>query len=99
MQCNSRFVAVVGILVMAFFGSMAQTKEPLRKDISPCADISHGDHPKEKLSNGKLDVVVFLPDKDNGYYRSTRFDWSGLVPCVSLAVTNSSGNGSVNMIL
>jgi hypothetical protein len=33
MQCNSRFVAVVGILGMAFFGSMAQTKEPLGKDI------------------------------------------------------------------
>ena len=27
---------------------------------------------------------MFLPDAKNGYYRSTRFDWSGVVGCVSL---------------
>src|SRR6202012_507341 len=44
----------------------------------------HGDHPKVMLTSGKMQAVVFLPDKDNGYYRATRFDPSGLVPCVSL---------------
>jgi len=51
---------------------------------SPCANIPHGDHPKHLLSNGKLDVLVFLPDAKNGYYRSSRFDWSGVVGCASV---------------
>jgi hypothetical protein len=51
---------------------------------SPCSDIPHSDHPKAMLSNGKMSAVIFLPDKDNGYYRSTRFDWSGVVGCVAV---------------
>ena len=49
-----------------------------------CADLPHSDHPKAVLSNGKLEAVVFLPDEKTGYYRSTRFDWAGVVGCVSL---------------
>jgi hypothetical protein len=51
---------------------------------SGCAEVPHGDHPKVLLTNGKLDALVFLPDAKDGYYRSTRFDWSGVVGCVSL---------------
>jgi hypothetical protein len=51
---------------------------------STCADVPHGDHPKTLLSNGKLSALVFLPDAKDGYYRSTRFDWSGVVACASL---------------
>ncbi|HMF53636.1 MAG TPA: hypothetical protein VK593_04760 [Edaphobacter sp.] len=54
------------------------------KSVSLCEDVPHGDHPRKLLSNGKLDVLVFLPDAKNGYYRSTRFDWSGVVGCASL---------------
>ena len=50
---------------------------------SPCAEVPHADHPKFLLSNGTLDVLVFLPNAIEGYYRSTRFDWSGVVACVS----------------
>lgn len=51
---------------------------------SPCADVPNSDHPKAMLSNGTLDALIFLPDVNNGYYRSSRFDWSGVVGCVSL---------------
>jgi hypothetical protein len=51
---------------------------------SLCADVPHGDHPKALISNGTLDALIFLPDPKNGYYRSSRFDWSGIVGCVSL---------------
>src|SRR5215813_4323923 len=78
--CAAALIALMG---MTAASSTAQTNESV-KDASPCADVPHSDHPKEMLSNGKLDVLVFLPDKNNGYYRSTRFDWSGVVPCVSL---------------
>jgi hypothetical protein len=50
---------------------------------SPCSTTPHIDHPKAYLSNGKLDALVFLPDTAQGYYRSTRFDWSGVVGCIS----------------
>lgn len=37
------------------------------------------DHPEAEISNGLLTARMYLPDPDNGYYRSTRFDWSGAV--------------------
>jgi hypothetical protein len=37
-----------------------------------------------RLTNGKLTLAVFLPDADHGYYRGSRFDWSGIVGCASL---------------
>jgi hypothetical protein len=54
------------------------------ESVSGCAEVPHGDHPKALLTNGKLGALVFLPDTTSGYYRSTRFDWSGVVGCVSL---------------
>lgn len=50
---------------------------------SPCGNIPNADHPKAQLSNGDVDAVVFLPDPVRGYYRSTRFDWSGVIGCAS----------------
>ncbi len=50
---------------------------------SPCSEVPNADHPKVKLSNGDVDAVVFLPDPTQGYYRSTRFDWSGVIGCIS----------------
>lgn len=51
---------------------------------SVCANVPHSDHPKAMISNGKLEALVFLPDAKNGYYRGPRFDWAGVVGCVSL---------------
>lgn len=50
---------------------------------SPCASIPHADHPSAYLTNGQVDLVLFLPDTTNGYYRSSRFDWSGIIACAS----------------
>lgn len=33
----------------------------------------------ETLRNSHLKVSILLPDKKHGYYRSTRFDWSGII--------------------
>ncbi|MBT9332397.1 hypothetical protein [Paracidobacterium acidisoli] len=27
--------------------------------------------------------MIYLPDPQNGYYRASRFDWSGVVPCLT----------------
>jgi hypothetical protein len=78
LRCLAKAGFTVLILALAI-NCRAKTKI-----VSDCADVPHGDHPKVLLTNGKLDALVFLPDSKNGYYRSTRFDWSGVVACVSL---------------
>src|SRR5262245_35862028 len=37
------------------------------------------DFPAAEISNGELRVKIYLPDAKNGFYRSTRFDWSGVI--------------------
>ena len=37
------------------------------------------DYPRLELDNGVLRVSMYLPDAERGYYRGTRFDWSGLI--------------------
>ena len=68
------FALVAGTVLLAQ-ASYAQNADKT----SPCASLPHSDHPKVTLSNGKMEAVIFLPDKDNPYYRATRFDWSGIV--------------------
>jgi hypothetical protein len=38
--------------------------------------------PQTDISNGIVNARVYLPDTANGYYRSTRFDWSGVMPAL-----------------
>jgi len=37
------------------------------------------DFPKAIISNGLIEATLYLPDKQTGYYRATRFDWSGVI--------------------
>lgn len=37
------------------------------------------DYPSSTLSNGLIDVQLYLPDSEIGFYRGTRFEWSGLI--------------------
>jgi hypothetical protein len=38
-----------------------------------------GDPPQAEITNGQIRVKLYLPDARNGYYRATRFDWSGVI--------------------
>jgi hypothetical protein len=40
--------------------------------------------PQATIANGRLRAVVLLPDATQGYYRGTRFDWSGAVASLRL---------------
>lgn len=42
------------------------------------------DAPHVSLSNGTLAAKVWLPDPQMGFYRGTRFDWSGLVGSLTM---------------
>jgi hypothetical protein len=35
--------------------------------------------PQLNISNGSVDANLYLPDLQSGYYRGTRFDWSGVI--------------------
>jgi hypothetical protein len=37
------------------------------------------DFPSAEITNGQIQAKVYLPDPHNGFYRSTRFDWSGVI--------------------
>jgi hypothetical protein len=37
------------------------------------------DFPQFVLANDAIKLLIYLPDTEKGYYRGTRFDWSGLI--------------------
>lgn len=81
---NGKGIAVIAAALMLGHTAYTQNDVAAAKSSPACADVPHGDHPKALLSNGTLSALVFLPDAKDGYYRSTRFDWSGVIACVSL---------------
>jgi hypothetical protein len=49
------------------------------------------DVPQAKISNGVIKSLLFLPDKTVGYYRGTRFDWSGIIATLEFEGHNFYG--------
>lgn len=43
------------------------------------ADKDDTKYPQHTLANGALKLTIYLPDAEKGYYRGTRFDWSGII--------------------
>lgn len=41
--------------------------------------VSAADPPEADISNEMIRARLYLPDPDSGYYRATRFDWSGVI--------------------
>jgi hypothetical protein len=41
--------------------------------------------PSAEISNGLVKARLYLPDVQNGYYRGTRFDWSGVIASLEYA--------------
>ena len=79
--------AVVSAILMGLLGNahgeQAMAKQAAEDAAGPCATIPHLDHPHVVLKSGDLQVLIFLPDAKNGYYRAQRFDWAGLIGCTS----------------
>src|SRR6266404_1103247 len=44
-----------------------------------CAAAAAANFPGAEISNGSIRVKLMLPDPENGSYRGTRFDWSGII--------------------
>src|SRR5712692_6476260 len=50
--------------------------------------VSAGSAPEAEIANGSIRVRLYLPDADTGFYRGTRFDWSGVVGSLEYAGHN-----------
>jgi hypothetical protein len=48
-----------------------------------CSPAPGASYPTATISNGLIKAVIYPPDAQNGYYRGVRFDWSGVVGCLS----------------
>lgn len=46
---------------------------------------SQSQHPDAQITNGQIRARVYLPDPQKGFYRSTRFDWSGVIASLEYA--------------
>ena len=44
-----------------------------------CHSVAAAEFPQAKISNSAIHAKLYLPDARQGYYRGTRFDWSGVV--------------------
>jgi len=43
------------------------------------ATLAAADFPQAEISNAAIRAKLYLPDAQEGYYRATRFDWSGQI--------------------
>ena len=43
------------------------------------AGLGAAEFPQAEIANGLVRAKLYLPDAQNGYYRATRFDWSGVI--------------------
>jgi hypothetical protein len=69
-------------LAFAFL-SLAACSSGSAAETAGCSSASQSNYPKATITNGAVQAVLYLPDAKNGYYRASRFDWSGVIPCLS----------------
>jgi hypothetical protein len=79
-------VAYFAIASLAFHATSARATTT-----GGCAPIEPLSAPRAAISNGIVNAVVLLPDAKNGYYRGSRFDWSGVIGCVTYEGHNYFG--------
>lgn len=68
-------------LALALFAACATQSEPEE----PAVAETPAGPPQTSISNGVIDMQLYLPDAENGYYQGTRFDWSGVVHSLTYA--------------
>jgi hypothetical protein len=53
--------------------------------------VAAAQHPSATINNGQIKASIYLPDAKNGFYRGTRFDWSGIVSSLEYKEHNYIG--------
>lgn len=44
-----------------------------------CASLNAATPPEAAIANGQIQAKIYLPQAERGFYRGTRFDWSGVI--------------------
>src|SRR5438445_13255969 len=50
--------------------------------------VSAASPPEMEIGNGAIQMRLYLPDTQAGFYRGTRFDWSGVIGSLEYAGHN-----------
>src|SRR5262249_37740664 len=78
LRLDRRTVLASGLLLLG--GAASGRPESFRgKKVSRTPYPPVAEYPNLVLTNGELALTVVLPDAKRGFYRGTRFDWSGQV--------------------
>jgi hypothetical protein len=64
-----------GLLAVALAATLSQDPAAGQSQSSKASQMP----PESVISNGQISAKVYLPDAERGFYRSTRFDWSGVI--------------------
>lgn len=74
-QSGRREVLAAGLAaVLLPAGGSVAVAQPV-----PAPDPDAPNAPAVSITNGLVTAILYLPDAEKGYYRATRFDWSGQV--------------------
>lgn len=65
------------VVLTAVIAALAGSSTAAQKVSSPDKDAPNA--PAVRITNGVVSAVIYLPDAEQGYYRATRFDWSGVI--------------------
>jgi hypothetical protein len=71
-----RYVLVATFLAALLPGMSARQAT---SQMVPSPDSDAPNAPAVRITNGLVTAILYLPDSERGYYRGTRFDWSGQV--------------------
>jgi hypothetical protein len=66
-------------------------KALLSVSLLPVFLASAADFPQAEISNRVVHAKLYLPNADNGYYRGSRFDWSGVIESLTYKGHNYFG--------
>lgn len=74
----NRIIMKKNIAMLLFMAAMALS-------MGSCTfnDMNFDQYPSLRISNEEVEMLVYLPDVENGLYRATRFDWSGVIGSVT----------------
>src|ERR1700748_1918108 len=79
MRTTLRFFCVIACLITTQVTVYGQTT------------TSIDSFPQAEISNGIIRARFYLPDTAKGYYRGSRFDWSGVMPALEFKGHSYSG--------
>jgi hypothetical protein len=76
-----RSIRIIHVLLLVLSAAQfGHAQDPVGDTGSmPSGAAARAGYPVTNLSSGRLKAWMYLPQSQTGYYRGTRFDWSGLV--------------------